>query len=102
MRPFDICDATQEFNGCLDRRPWLIIEEREGDLFGCFPISGEHYSRPHFCLDPKHPDFEGTGLTKLCFVLDERMHDVKKDKFQKHRGRLTGTLLVEFRAYADI
>lgn len=102
MRPFEIHNARQRFNDCDDVRPWLIIEVRAHDTYGCFPIASEHYGDPYFSIDAEHPDFPATGLTKSCHVLDRRIYELNKAQFLRRRGELTGDLLAAFREYAGV
>lgn len=102
MDSFDIYDAEHRFKDCADRRPWLIIEHRDNFQIACFPISGERYGDFGFYLDPHHPDFAVTGLSKACYILDERLYEVPLMGFRKFRGRLANVLLAEFRRYAGV
>ena len=102
MNPFEIHDAEHPFGKCSDRRPWLIVDRRENETYGCFPIASQHYDDHHFSLNREHPNFAATGLSKSCFVLDERIFEIPAGCFQRHRGRLTGDLLADFCKYADL
>lgn len=102
MDRFDIYNAAQKFHDCSDLRPWLIIDNRATDVFACFPIASESYCGIGFQLDKAHPDFRATGLTKTCYVLDERLFDLSLAIFGKQRGRLANNLLASFREYAGL
>ena len=102
MLPFEIHDAAHPFNKCNDRRPWLVVDVREGGVFGCFPISGECYSGSRFQLSCEHPDFATTGLNKTCYILDDRIYEIETGEFAKYRGRLAGDLRVSFLDYAGL
>ena len=103
MNPFDIYNATALWGGCADMRPWLIVEALPNDLFNCFPIAGECYGRQGcFRLDPGHQDFPLTGLTKSCHVHHAALVAVHRNRFAKKRGELRGSLLEEFKFYAQL
>lgn len=102
MLPYDIYEAKYSFNECEDSRPWLIVDERKGELWGCFPISGQCYVGPSFPINCEHESFSETGLRKNCFILDESIYTLNKSHFGKHRGRLAGTLLESFLDYSGL
>jgi len=102
MQRFEIFNATRTWKGCVDMRPWLIIELRGTDTFGCFPISGECYGGSCFWIDPSHPDFSRTGLSKGSYVHDDYIVEIGIDEFQTRRGEMVGELLDEFLAFAGL
>jgi hypothetical protein len=102
MLPFDIFSATFQWNGCDDMRPWLIVDVRPEQRYGCFPISSAAYAGSCFPLDPEHPDFSATGLKKACYIHDSKLVELPAACFNKQRGVLTGELLAQFRDYAGV
>ncbi len=42
MKPFDIYRIEWPWANCQDARPWLIIDVRLKDKFGCYPIASEN------------------------------------------------------------
>ena len=96
MQPFDIYLAEFEWKGCKDTRPWLIIEKTEDGYFNCFPISGQDYENASFRLDSTDPDFPATGLTKACYIHDEKLYSLPPSSFRDHKGSLRGDLLARF------
>ena len=101
MEPFEIYDAEFRFNECDDQRPWLVVDKRK-DLVGCLPISGEHYDAPHFELAPEAVGFDQTGLSKRCYILDERLFEIRQSCFARRRGALVEPILTAFREYAGL
>jgi hypothetical protein len=98
MEPYEVWDAAVPWQDSHDRRPWVIVDSRAPDLYGCFPMSGQAYD-PSLCpfmLDPEHPDFQATGLTKKCYVMVSRIHELSSDAFLSRRGKLVGDLLDAF------
>ena len=49
-----------------------------------------------FRIDQDDPDFGAIGLTKTCYINDERFYSLPETSFGKHRGVLTGQLLARF------
>jgi hypothetical protein len=92
MNPFEIHDAIHRFMDSEDRRPWLIISVK-GTVCRCFPISGQDYTRNAFAILQDHPDFPATGLSKNCFIHDERYYELAQGQFKRYRGKLSGQLL---------
>ena len=97
MRAFDVYNATIEWGGCIDMRPWIIVEMRSNGFVGCVPVSSECYDGGCFEISASHPDFQATGLAKSCYVHDFHVFNGSIGIFRKHRGELTNDLLVEFR-----
>ena len=102
MNRFDIYDATQQWHGCADRRPWLIVELRPNGIYGCFPIASECYRESCFPLDSSHQDFAATGLMKSCHIIDSHIHDIPLKSFHRRRGQLERELLNDFREFSGI
>jgi len=102
MKPFDIYNASQQFNDCKDDRPWLIIDVRPGEMYGCFPIATEHYGDPNYPIESGHPDFPATGLSKSCHILDARIFEIHHSQFGRRRGMLTNQLLASFKEYSGL
>lgn len=108
MRPFQIYRMKIPFKGCLDPRPWLIIEERPNSVFACLPFSTKHYDvRDLFEIRDTHPNFAATGLSRACFLICEQIQEVHRDRFVldgrlQLKGQLEEELLVEFRKYFGI
>ena len=102
MRPFEIYNATVAWRNCADMRPWLIVDCRPGDIFGCFPFSGQCYDGNCFEVPASHVNFAATGLTKSCFILDSHIIEIPISAFSRRRGELAGALLSDFRKYAGI
>ncbi len=102
MNPFDIYNATVPWNGCSDMRPWLIVDIRPNNLFGCFPIATHDYSNSGFFVDECHRFFPNTGLNHSCHIIYERIIDVHISMFSKQRGALIEDLLRDFRRDAGV
>lgn len=108
MRPFQIYRLQVRFNNCEDARPWLVMENRPNDLYACLPISTRNYgSSDVFPLDPAHPDFPATGLTRPCFILCERIFELEGSRFQldgkqQLKGELLRDLQTQFRRHMGI
>jgi len=102
MQPFEIFLAEFEWKGCKDTRPWLVIEKTEEEHFNCFPISGQDYDNAAFRLDPADPDFPATGLTKMCYIHDEKLYSLPPSSFKDHKGTLRGDLLARFLDFAGL
>ena len=102
MQPFDIFYAEFPWKGCNDRRPWLIVEANADGCFNCFPISGQDYGGSVFKLDQADSGFAATGLAKTCYIHDEKFYSLPATSFSKHKGILTGQLLVGFLNYAGL
>jgi hypothetical protein len=102
MQPFDIFFAEFQWKGCNDRRPWLIVELITDGCFDCFPISGQDYGGTAFGLDQTHPDFAATGLSKSCFIHDERFYRLTSACLKRRKGVLTGQLLTLFLKHAGL
>jgi hypothetical protein len=96
MQPFDIFTAEFLWKGCNDMRPWLVVEHAPTGGINCFPISGQDYGQHAFRLDQSDPDFPATGLSKTCYIHDERLYCLPAASFQSRRGFLKGALLVRF------
>ncbi len=39
MDVYEIYNATHRFKNCDDTRPWLIVEIRSDNCYGCLPIA---------------------------------------------------------------
>src|SRR5438552_2022096 len=102
MRPFQIYNAKVAWHGCEDMRPWLIVDARGPDLFGCFPIASECYDDSGFPLSKSHPDFAATGLKKDCYIIDSKIYDLPRNAFATLRGELVGDLLATFRKFSGV
>jgi len=103
MRPYEIYNAEFAWNGCVDMRPWVIVEIKGGGkFFGCFPIASQCYQGGCFLIESSHPDFPATGLTKTCNVHDSHIIELPLSAFRKRRGALVGELLKEFRKHTGI
>lgn len=102
MRPFEIYFAQVPWKGCLDERPWLIVEVLPGGALGAFPISSQSYGDSCFPLDATHPDFPATGLARSCFVHDGSIIELRPEWLRRRKGELTGALLAEFRRYSGV
>ncbi len=102
MDPFEIHYARFEWKGCIDERPWLLVQRYGSAFWDCFPISGQVYGDFYFEIRSNHPDFATTGLTKSCFVFYERFYQVPTAAILRPKGRLGGELLREFRAVAGV
>jgi hypothetical protein len=97
MLPFEIFTAEFQWKGCKDVRPWLIVEQApDGRCFNCFPISGEDYSGGAFRLDQADKEFPATGLSKTCYIHDERFYSLPDASFRNRKGMLGGALLLRF------
>jgi hypothetical protein len=83
-------------------RPWLIVDERGPDIFGCFPIASESYGDSGFPLNKSRPDFRATGFEKDCYVIDSKLYDLPRSAFCKKRGELVGELLADFRKFSGV
>ena len=102
MQPFDIAYATFTWKNCDDMRPWLVVECTPDGSCNCFPISGQDYGGDAFKVDQGDPDFPATGLTKTCYIHDQRFYAVSITAFGKCKGVLTGQLLTRFLAHAGL
>lgn len=99
IRPFDIIDAVAQFGTSIDRRPWLVAEVRVESV-KCFPLTTKQYSKRLFPIEPDHRDFASTGLNRGCFIALDAALELPRAALQKHRGRLSGSLLEEFRYWS--
>ena len=102
MHPFDIFYAELQWKGCNDGRPWLIVEFTSDGCCNCFPISSQDYQGNAFRLDQSDPDFAVTGLTKTCYIHDERFYALPESSFKKNKGVLKGQLLALFLNHAGL
>ena len=102
MQPWEIWWGQTRWKDCADRRPWLIVDCRPDDAFGCFPISTKSYGDPAFELSADHPDFAATGLKRTCFIHDLHIIELHAAELHKRSGTLGGQLRDQFRAYADL
>jgi hypothetical protein len=104
MKPYEIYFVRVAWRSSQDERPWVIIDSRGPDVFGCFPISGQCYSWHCFELSKDHPDFAATGLRKTSHIHYESIIELGADELQKGRpqGELTNNLLAEFLAEAGL
>jgi hypothetical protein len=105
MQPFDIYRAAIMWGGCGDARPWLIIDVRPNDVFGCFPIASECYPGCRcYRIQTDHEDFCHTGLTKTCHVHYGAIIDVPAAKLRAgaRKGELRGQLREHFCFVADL
>lgn len=99
MRKYDIVQASMSWKGCIDLRPWLLLDDVDAsvDKVGALPISTKCYSGS-FCfdIDSARDEFATTGLAKSCFVHYESIIEVKVADIRVRKGALVGELLVEF------
>ena len=103
MRPFQIYLLQVTWHGCQDARPWLILQARPDDLFGCFPISSQCYGQDCFPIEPSDPECRATGLTRACYVICTRIYDLRWDLFIFNgKPRLKDELLWCFREFAGV
>jgi hypothetical protein len=107
MRPFQIYRIKVRWGDCDDPRPWVIVQTRPHDIFGCFPISSQCYGECCFALGPSHADFPATGLTRPCNILYATILDLRREQFVldgklQLKGELQGQLLRDFRAAAGV
>ncbi len=107
MRPFQIYRLKLRWRNCDDPRPWLVVETRPDGVFACFPVSSQCYGQDCFALDPSHPDFAATGLTRACNIICTTLYDLQQGQFvldgkRQLKGELQGELLSDFRAFAGI
>jgi hypothetical protein len=100
MQRFDIFNATFQWNGCNDTRPWLVIEVRPDGYVDCFPIASQCYNTDCFSLDMGDDDFPATGLKKSCYIHDSHIISIPSGNFGKQRGALMNEILDEFKQYA--
>jgi len=92
--------ATVEWNGCPDPRPWVLIDQRGDDIFGCFPIASECYEGLCFALSSADRDFAATGLDRDCHIHTERIYELRHTDLSRRLGFLQGDLLKGFWQYA--
>ena len=102
MKPYDIFSVDRVWKNCSDQRPYIIVDCRGVDIFGCFPISGSCYNNNCFFIDATHMDFAATGLTKSCYIHYTSIYEVRRSEFRRYRGALTNQLLAEFIAAAGL
>jgi len=102
MEIYEIYQVEFRWGNCDDARPWLIVQIRPGDIFGCLPIASECYGGSCFPISRSHPDFPATGLTKDCHIHDSKLYDIPKANFLKRRGKLAGSLLAEFQDFSGL
>lgn len=102
MQSFEIYNATRVWRGCTDMRPWLVIDVNRNGSANCFPITGQNYGGRSFELRMDHHDFHLTGLSKACYVPFDILYEVSAAAFGRRRGTLAGSLLEEFRFFADL
>ena len=102
MAEFDIYNAKFSWHGCDDVRPWLIIQFRPNNVYGCVPIESECYGGQCFFISDADPDFTATGLKKSCYVHDERIYDLPAVSLRAKRGRLKDDLLDRFRKFSGL
>ena len=102
-QPFEIYYAQAPLGPSAYERPWLIIDIRPDNNFGCFPISSTVYDYKHtFELQASHPDFQHTNLSRHCYILCDYIHEIALDKVLRFKGKLRGRLLEAFRILMDI
>lgn len=107
MRPFQIYRLKVTWRNCEDARPWLVVEIRPNNVFGCFPVSSQCYGQDCFAVDPSHPDFAATGLTRACNIICTSIYELTASQFMldgapQLKGELQGELLSGFRAFAGV
>jgi len=95
MNPFDIYNVERVWKNCPDQRPYVIIDVRGDDVFGCFPISTPCYDGNCFFVDMHHADFAATGLSKSCNVQYCSIIEVRRAEFRRFRGSFRNQLLQE-------
>ena len=95
----DIVTAHIGLRQSHDRRPWLVIEIRPSRRYLLLPISSatDLFDRiQHFPLDPRHPDFPATGLTKTSYIIGNNAVENDGSAFDERLGCLQGNLAKEF------
>ncbi|MGH7214290.1 MAG: hypothetical protein ACREIT_05960 [Tepidisphaeraceae bacterium] len=102
MHLYEIYNAEVTWHGCQDMRPWVVVDARPFNMFGCFPLSGECYDGGCFEISANDPDFPATGLAKSCFVHDSLIIEIFVDRFRHRRGALTNELLRRFQEFTGM
>ncbi len=101
--PYEIHYAKKQWKRCEDERPWLIVDSRGRNKYGCFPISAHRYEQTGcFEVSIDHPDFGATNLTKTCFIHYMSIVELDESNFRRQKGILTGALLDEFKNEAGL
>lgn len=95
------------WRNCQDARPWLVVQIRPNNIFGCFPISSQCYDQHCFLVDTVHADFSSIGLTRACYIIYTTIYDLRLDQFTldgklQLKGELQGELLKEFRSCGGV
>jgi len=87
MQPFQVHNAQHQWNNCPDIRPWVLVEVMPDGSAYAFPVSSHCYGGYHcFELNPAHPEFGATGLTKLCHVHYQSLIVLPNAAFRRLRG----------------
>ena len=94
--------AEVEWSGCADRRPWLQVDERVANIFGCFPFASHCYEGRCFQVRSADADFAATGLDRDCYIHAEHLYEVHDSDLIKRIGFLRGRLLERFREHAGL
>ncbi len=111
---YDIYDMVLHFRQSEGARPWVVVENPAPSfrdpsqvVVTAMPISTKFDLRndaTDFTIWEEHPDFEETGLDCTCYVAGRYPTSVPTEAFDRAdwRGRLTGELLEEFRAWLGL
>lgn len=99
---FEVWLAQYPWKSSMDARPWVVVETTYPGVYGCFPISGQRYGEPCFEIPRGHPEFAATGLTKTSYVYDGSIIELGASHFLKKKGRMSGSLLMEFLEYSGL
>ena len=104
MQLFEVYNAKYTWMNCDDTRPWIVVDMSiaQDGLIGCFPLSGQCYYGDCFLVEQRHDDFPYTGLSKSCYVHDQRVLDLPFECFSLKRGDFRNNLLLDFRRYSGI
>jgi hypothetical protein len=102
MRPFEIYFASVLWGGCQDERPWVIVDVRPNNRYGCMPLSSHCYRGDCFLLPADHPDFPAAGLKKSCYIHLTTIFELDGARLLRRKGELLGELLTDFRSHAGL
>lgn len=104
MDPFEIHYGTAQWKDCGDERPWIILGEGfEPETWDCFPLTGRYYNHyDSFEIDPGHPDFDATGLSKRSYIMYETVIMLPTGCFRRRTGVLRNELLQDFKNAAGL
>ena len=101
-QPYEIYYCDKYLGKAKYERPYLVVDVRPDNVFGCYPISESDYDfKKVFQLDESHADFSETNLSKSCNILRDYIVEIHIDDFLRYKGKLTGRLLETFKVFQE-